>query len=169
MIDWKLAEQLWNNIETEKLMVKRTYSKEYNEEPEQKKFDLPTEKEHLLQVTNVFTKDDNPFKNGLPDDIVSAQLEVVGGDETGRTLLCRLSLDEMSKGFFATRVFLKGIGEPYKGNGLEVDTDRWIGRQAYATVVHNGDYANIDQFNFDKKIEQYKKPVINAEDINWTD
>ena len=154
-------------------MVKRTYSKDYNEEPEQQGFEKPSEKEHLFNVTDLFTSDDNPFEKGLPEDIVAAKLEVVGGDEEGRTILQRLNLAEDGKGFFATRLFLKAIGEPYKGGGLKLDTDRWIGRQFYATVVHNGQYANISEYNFDKKIEQYKppigdaKPVLDPKDIQW--
>jgi hypothetical protein len=153
-------------------MVKRTYSKYYNEEPEQAKFDLPSEKEHLFQVTDVITfEDELGTKLRLDPDTVSVKLEVVGGEEQGRTLLQRLSLDENWKGFFATRLFLKAIGEPYKGAGLEIDTDRWIGRQVYATVVHNGKFANIDQYNLEKRIEQYKspieKPITDPADIKW--
>ena len=44
--------------------MKRTYTMS-NEEPENAKFEKPSEKQHLLQVTNVFTSTDNPFKNGL--------------------------------------------------------------------------------------------------------
>ena len=144
-------------------------------EPEEIKRELPSQKEHLLQVTNVYTPDDNPFENGLPKDTVSAQLEVVGGDEEGRTLLSRMTLDENGKGFWATRLFLKAIGEPHKGKGIEMDTDRWIGRQLYATVKHNGQYANIADYNFDKPVEQYKAPVGNPggitdpKDIQWQD
>lgn len=153
-------------------MVKRTYNFD-DSEPEGKKFDLPSPKEHLFQVTNIYMKGDNPFKNGLPDDIVTVKCEVVGGDEEGRTLLQRLSLDESAKGFFATRIFLKAIGEPHKGQ-VEIDTDRFVGRQFYATVVHNGQYANIDQYNFDKPVEQYKPPInpggaLKPEDIVWSD
>lgn len=140
-------------------MVKRTYSKDYQEEPDDKKFDLPSEKEHLFQVVEVFDNGNNPFEKGLDLDTVCAKCEVVGGDEEGRALLQRSTLDETHKGFFATRLLLKAIGEPYKGNGLEIDTDRWVGRQFYATVVHNGKYANISEYNYDKVIEQYKAPV----------
>lgn len=157
-------------------MVKRTYTKDYNEEPEQQAFEKPSEREHLFQVTDIYTTDDNPFEKGLPQDIVSVKCEVVGGDEEGRTILQRLNLDENGKGFWATRIFLKAIGEPYKGNGLEIDTDKWAGRQFYATIVHNGQYANIGEFNFDKKIEQvYKEPVkaptgtVDPKDIVWED
>lgn len=154
-------------------MVKRTYSKDYSEEPEQAAFEKPSEREHLFQVTDLFTQDDEmgqKLKLG-PDDI-SVKCEVVGGAEEGRTLLQRLTLDEDGKGFWATRIFLKAIGESYKGNSLEVDTDRFIGRQFYATVVHNGKYANIGEFNFDKKIEQqYQKhvgeTVTDPADIQW--
>lgn len=143
-------------------MVKRTYDLP-EEEPEQKAFDLPSEKEHLFQVTDIFTsQDEMGQKLKLDDNTVSVKCEVVGGDEEGRTLLQRLTLDQDHKGFFATRIFLKAIGQDYKGNGLTIDTDMWVGSQFYATVVHNGKYANIHEYNFDKRIEQKNKPVVNA-------
>lgn len=154
-------------------MVKRTVNFK-DDEPEQKKFDMPSETEHLFQVTDVYTSQENPFKDSVPEDIAIVKLEVVGGPEEGRTLLNRLSLDEGWKGFFATRLFLKVIGEQYKGLGVEIDSDRWIGRQFYAEVVHNVSngktYANIGQYNFDKKVEQVKfDPVATkkGEDITW--
>lgn len=147
--------------------MKRTVNMGENE-PEQKKFDLPSEKEHLFQVTDIITGDDElGHKLKLDENTVSVKCEVVGGDEAGRTLLNRCSLDQQSKGFFATRIFLKGIGEPHKGQGIEIDTDRWIGRQFYATIVHNGTYANISEFNFEKKIEQQYQPVSDKKDIQW--
>lgn len=132
-------------------------------EPEQKAFDLPSEKEHLFQVVD-----------WLPDfaedpDVVFAKLEVVGGNEEGRTMLNRMTLNDEAKGFWATRLFLKAIGEQYKGTNFEVDTDHWIGRQFYATVVHNGKYANIKEYNFEKKVEQFDKPIAPPKDeIAWS-
>lgn len=153
-------------------MVKRTYNLDDNE-PEQKAFDLPSAKEHLFQVVDVFDINNQVGNMKLDDNTVAAKCEVVGGEEEGRTLLQRMSLDENWKGFFATRLFLKAIGESYKGAGLEIDTDRWIGRQFYATVIHNGKYANIKEFNFEKKIEQVSKPMPGAvndpKDIQWQD
>lgn len=149
-------------------MVKRHYNLPESE-PEQGSFDLPSQKEHLFQVTDLYTCDENPFPKGLDPDIVCAKCEVVGGEEEGRTLLQRLTLDDTAKGFFATRIFLKAIGEEHKGQ-IEIDTDRWIGRQFYATVKHNGKYANIDSYNYDKKIEQtYKNPggVTEPEEVKW--
>lgn len=133
-------------------------------EPEKAEFDRPSKKEHLFQVTDVFTnQDEMGQKLKLDDSTISIKLEVVGGDEEGRTLLNRLNLDEKSKEFWATKLFLKAIGELYKGDNLEIDTDRFIGRQFYADVVHNGKYANINGYNFEKKIEQqYKAPVSDA-------
>lgn len=144
-------------------------------EPEKLEFEMPSAKEHLLQVVDIIDNSgDNKFH--LDDNTVIAKLEVVGGEEEGRTMLCRLSLDDSWKGFFATRLFLKAIGEEYKGS-ITIDTDRWSGRQFYANVVHNESkgktYANIDTFNFDKVVEQPKKreigAVVNAEDIAWND
>lgn len=154
--------------------MKRTYTKDYNDEPEQAKFDLPSEKEHLFQITDIYTiSDEMGQKLKLDNDSVSVKLEVVGGEEEGRTLLQRLTLDENAKGFFATRLFLKALGMDYKGTGLIVDSDLWVGLQLYATVIHNGKYANVNQYNFDKKIDQkpqqIKNPdgVVNPSDISW--
>lgn len=172
MIDWKLAEELWNKPYKpsepikEQEMVKRSYNLDENE-PDVKKFDMPSAKEHLFQVTDVYTAQDNPFAKGLPDDVVAVKLEVVGGDEEGRTMLNRIALDETAKGFFATRLFLKAIGEAHKG-AIELDSDRWIGRQFYATVVHNGQYANIKEYNFDKVITQTASSAVkDVKDIAW--
>lgn len=152
-------------------MVKRNYQMDDNE-PEEKKFDLPSEKEHLLQVVDIFTSDDEVGqKLGLDDNTVSVKLEVVGGDEEGRTLLNRCNLEQTEKAFYFTRMFLKAIGEPYKGV-FDIETDRWVARQFYATVKHSGKYANIDHYNFDKKIEQvYKEPIKTTDpsDIAWDD
>lgn len=156
-------------------MVKRIYNLDENE-PDQKEFLKPSPKEHLFQVTDVITYlDEFGEKLGLDENTVCVKLEIIGGEEEGRTLLQRLSLDEGWKGFFATRIFLKAIGEPYKGASLGLDSDRWIGRQVYATVVHNTSkgktYANIDTYNFDKKIEQVFKPtgqtVTDPSQVKW--
>lgn len=168
-------------------MVRRTYGNIPDDEPEQMKFELPSEKEHCFQITDVFTaEDETGQKMSLDENTVLAKCEVCGGDEEGRTLLNRCSLDENWKGFFATRLFLKAISQPYKGDGIVIDTDDWIGRQFYATVVHNknkaGDktYANIGEFNFEKLVAQKQpwEPIntpepgtgnkpVNASDIQW--
>ena len=125
-------------------MVRRSYDLQ-DEEPN-KSFPLPSEVvEHCFMVSDVFLTSD--------ENVVRVKLEVCGGDEEGRSILNRLTLDENGKGFFATRIFLKAIGEPYKGKGVKLDTDNWIGRQFYATVLHNGKYANLDQVNFEKKVD----------------
>jgi len=152
-------------------MVKRSANCPDNE-PEQATFDLPSEKEHLFTVSNLYTSDENPFHSGLPNDIVVVKSEVTGGNEEGRTVLTRLTLDDQAKGFFATRLFLKAIGEPHKGN-IEIDTDKWQARQYFATVVHNGKYANIDEYNFEKKVDNVVPKSLNPssvkdpKDIAW--
>lgn len=158
-------------------MVKRSYNLPADE-PDSKDFKMPSVKEHLFQITDVFTnQDETGRKFNLDDNTVIAKCEVVGGEEEGRTLLQRCSLDQEWKGFFATRLFLKAIGEQYKGD-LDIDTDRWIGRQFYATVVHNESkgktYANIDMFNFDNLVEQVvlsgnanKQGYVPADALPW--
>lgn len=122
-------------------------------DPAQKSFARPSEREHLFQVSDVFTfEDEMSEKLNLNPDTVSVECEVVGGEEAGRTILIRLSLDANWKGFFMTRLFLKAINQPYRGE-IEIDTDEFQGRQFYATVKHEGTYANIDKFNFDKIVE----------------
>ncbi len=123
-----------------------------NEEPEQRRFELPSEGEHKFQVVDIIDNDD--------PNLAITKLEVAEGDEVGRSLLHRVSFDSEWKGFFLTRLFLKAVGEPYKGDGINMDSDNWVGRSFYATIVHNKSeangktYANIDQFNFDKVVEQ---------------
>lgn len=149
-------------------MVKRSYVGLPQEEPDSSPaFDLPSEREHLFQVTDIVTYDTElGVKLKLDENTVSVKCEVVGGEEAGRTLLQRLSLDQSWKGFFATRLFLKAIGEDYKGD-ISIDTDMWCGLQFYATVVHNGKYANIKEYNFDKQIKQAVKEVKSPNDIAW--
>jgi hypothetical protein len=159
-------------------MVQRT-ARASNDEPEQKSFDLPSEKEHLFQVVDVYDFDNNPYNFDLGPDEVIAKCEVVSGEESGRTLLNRMSLTSEWKGFFATRLFLKAIGEPYKGDEFPIDTDNWQARQFYATVVHNKSktdkvYANIKEFNLDKIVDQAPVPKIESaptskpeEEIAW--
>jgi len=153
--------------------MKRSFQTE-DKEPTESNFKIPSVKEHLFQVTDV-----NPLveAGGENPDIQIVKLEVVGGDEEGLTLLNRVNLDPTWRGFYFTILFLKAIGEPYKGQ-FETDTDRWCGRQFYATVKHSPSkdgtktYANIDTYNFDKKVEQVfqaKNPdgVKSPEEILW--
>lgn len=156
--------------------MKRTYNTDDNE-PEAGSFKIPSEKEHLFQVTDV-----NPLvtPSGEDENIQIVKLEVLGGDEEGLTMLNRVNLDPDWKGFGFTRMFLKAIGEPYKG-AFELDVDNWVGKQFYATVKHTPSkdgtktYANIGEYNFDKPVEQYKAPVseikhtIDPKDIAWND
>ncbi|MFH1289972.1 MAG: hypothetical protein ABIH92_01040 [Nanoarchaeota archaeon] len=136
-------------------------------EPDQKSFELPSEKEHCFFVVDILDDID-------PDpDVIHVKLEVVEGEEAGRTLLNRLNLDENFKGFFAVRLFLKAIGLPHKGK-VEIDTEDFIGRQFYATVRHSADgkYANIDQYNFEKIVEQPQLPKTEEkekddEEVEW--
>ena len=137
-------------------MVQRN-AKGNNEEPEQKKFEMPSQKEHLFQVVEVYDQRNSPGKMELDADTVCAKLEVCGGDEEGRTMLNRMTLDDDGKGFWATKLFLKSICEPYKceeGKKFPIDTDNWAGKQFYATVVYNKGFANIKEYNFDKMVEQ---------------
>lgn len=155
--------------------MKRTYNLP-DTEPTESNFKIPSEKEHLFQIVDVI---DNTSELGqklkLDDDSVSVKLEVCGGDESGLSLLQRLTLDDNNKGFFATRIFLKALGYDYKGKELIIDTNMWVGCQFYATVVHNGKYANIKEYNFDKKVDNsgvsrassQQSSLLDPKDIQW--
>ena len=151
-------------------MVRRTVNMGENE-PEQKVFEIPSEGEKLFQVVDVYDKDTQIGRMSLDDNTVCVKCEVAIGDELGRSLLMQLSLDPTWKGFFATRLFLKAIGEPHKGDKVDIDTDEWCGRQFFAEVVHNGKYANIKEYNFEKcaGIKQTVNPfgVTNPKDVAW--
>lgn len=139
-------------------MVQRNANADDNE-PEQSDFERPSEKEHLFQVADIFDQQNCPEKMTIDDpDIVVAKLEIVGGEEAGRTLLNRCTLDDNQKAFYYTRMFLKAIGEKYKGKEFPIDSDNWQGKQFYATVKHDGKYANIDQYNFEKLIDNTVGP-----------
>ena len=154
-------------------MVKRTVNAP-DTEPDQASFDRPSEGENLFQIVEVYDyTSEMGAKLKLDQDTVSAKAEVVGGDEEGRSLLIRTSLDDKWKGFFATRLLLKAIGLPHKGQ-IEIDTDAWVGRQFYATVAHDGKYANIDSYNFDKLVDNSSVPTgLSGEkeddEVNWND
>lgn len=139
-------------------------------EPEESNFKIPSEKEHLFQISD--------FSYDTDADVIIVRCEVVGSDEEGLSILHRVNINDQWKGFYFTRLFLKAIGEEYKGS-FDIDESRWQARQFYATVVHNKSkdgsktYANIKEYNFDKKIEQqYKAPVGELKnndnnDIKW--
>lgn len=154
-------------------MVKRNVSTR-NDEPEQSSFEMPSEGEHLFQVVDLFDSGYDGNKFNLDEDTVIVKCEVVGGEEEGRSLLNRTSLDPQWKGFFATRLFLKAVGLEYKGD-FSIDTDEWIGRQFYATVIHNESkgkmYANIETFNFEKVVDNSGAPKSEKipEEIAWDD
>ncbi len=127
-------------------MVRKTATAE--NEPEESNYEHPSEGEHLFQVVDI-------LENISTDpDIVHAKLEVVGGGEEGRSILNRCCLDDSSKAFYFTRMFLKVLGCEYKGTDFPIDSDEWIGRQAYGRVEHDGKYANVVEWNFDKIVEK---------------
>ena len=147
-------------------MTKRTVSAP-DTEPEQRTFELPSaDTEHRFQVVDMWT--DNSDSN-----VIITKCEVAEGEELGRSLLHRVNQDSEWKGFFLTRLFLKAIGEPYKGE-FTIDDDNWIGKEFYSTVTHNvgnngKTYANIDKYNFDKVIPvdtQIEKKE-GSEEVAW--
>lgn len=137
-------------------------------EPEESNFKLPSEKEHLLQISDFWYDDKNT-------DIIVTKLEVVGGDEEGLSLLHRVNTDDKDKGFYYTRLFLKAIGESYKG-AFDINENNFPGKQFYATIKHSKSrdgsktYANVDQYNFSKVIEQVKITPVEqkkSDEIAW--
>lgn len=152
--------------------MKRSYHTE-DKEPESN-FKLPSEGEYLFQVTDV-----NPLvePSGENENIQIAKIEIIGGEFEGISILNRCNLLQDEKSFYFTRMFLKAIGEPYKGD-FDIDPDRWVSRQFYATIKHTKSkdgtktYANINEYNFDKVVEQPVKSInpggiTDPKDIAW--
>lgn len=153
--------------------MKRNYTTD-DQEPTESNFKLPTEGEKLFQVIDI-----NPAvtPSGNDENIQVVKLEIIGGDDNGLSILNRVNLNPDEKAFYFARLFLKVIGEPYKGQ-FEINTDNWQARQFYATVKHTDSkgkkYANISEYNFTKVVEQpfkVKNPdnVTTPEDIAWND
>lgn len=119
-------------------MVKRTYNLEDNDP--QKSYPIVPVGEHKFQVTDITDTNDI--------DIVSVKCEVISENGTAISLIHRINLNENNKFFWLTRVFLKCIGEPCRGNNVTIDTDAWVGRQFTGIVKHSDDnkYANIKEF-----------------------
>ena len=134
-----------------------------DKEPTQANFALPSEGEHLLQVVEIMYEMST-------DAYATVKLEIaeVDSDELGVSMLHRVSFNQEWNGFFMTQLFLKAIGEPYKGE-FDIDTNNWAGKRFYATIKHNEGkngrtYANIDKFNFDKKVPEL--PEINESELD---
>lgn len=136
--------------------MKRSVNAPENE-PEANKFAPPSEGVHSFQIIDVNEDKNNP-------DIVFVKMEVCSALDNGRSISNRINLDENSKGFFATRLLLKAIGEPYKGS-IDIDTDMWVGKTLVATIVHNKvekngtikTYANIGEYLFEQPVEVAEK------------
>ncbi len=130
-----------------------------DDEPKQNVFLMPSIGEHSFQVMDV-------NQDKVNADLVLVKLEVCSAFEKGRSILHRISLDDSWRGFFTTRLFLKAINEPHKGD-VSIDTDNWIGRSFVASVKHvenkekTKTYANIDTFNFDAVAEIAAEPSGN--------
>lgn len=136
-------------------------------EPTESNFPLPKECEHLFQVID-------GWEDKNDSDVHVAKLEIIGGEDKGKSILHRLNTNDQLKSFYYTRLFLKSISEPYKGE-FDINTDNFIGKQFYATIKINGKYANIDQYNFDKKVDNsgvsrassQQSSLLDPKDIQW--
>lgn len=134
-------------------------------------FEKLPEGEYKFQITNWTTerKDGSTLETKVGDPMVQITCEVVdNGKYDGRKVWHNVILYRPNspsiKGMWSTRVFLKCIGEPHEGD-IEVDPDNWIPRQFKATIKHNGDYTNIDQFIYEEESEA--KKATGHDDIAW--
>lgn len=145
-------------------MVKRNMNCS-DDEPQGKTFELPSVGIHSFRVVDVKENENDP-------NLVLVKLEVCDGAEMGRSILHRVNLDVDFKGFFFTRLFLKAIGEQYKGS-FDVDTDMWLGKVFSATIKHSKSadgtktYANIDKFEFDVVATVGEPTTKEPEEVAW--
>lgn len=92
--------------------------------------------EYLVEIIQ---KEDSKTKDNQ-DPMINIVLEVHKGDFKGRRLYDRiiLSENELSPAWkirWRAKMFLKAIGEEHKGNVFEWDSDRWVWRRCWASVV----------------------------------
>ena len=145
-------------------MVKRNMNCS-EEEPKNNIYELPSVGVHSFRVVDVQENKDD-------DTLLRVKLDVCNGAEYGRSILHRVNLDDQWKGFFFTRLFLKAIGEPYKGS-FSVDTDMWIGKVFSASVKHTPSkdgtktYANIDKFEFDIPATVGEPTAEEPKEVSW--
>lgn len=138
-----------------------------NDEPIKTEFQNPSEGQHCFKVVEVFDSGSLKFK--LDDETVMVKLVVCEGDEKGRNIFHRLSLNSEWSGFFMTRLFLKAIGQNYKGN-IEINTSNWKDKKFFGTVIHNPSkdgkkiYANINDYNFEKTFAEIKQELSPEEE-----
>lgn len=150
-------------------MVKFSYHTE-DKEPTETNFKIVSEGEHLFQVVDT---NGTVLPSSVDESIQLVRLEVVGGNDNGLSILNRVNLNGDDRAFYFTRLFLKAIGEPYKGQFF-VNTENWIGRQFYAFVKHTKSkdgtktYANISEYNFNKIVEK-PKTITDPSEIQWKD
>ena len=157
-------------------MVTRTGSGDG--ETKQSSFQLPSEGvNHLFQITEVYDFENQHPKISLGENNTVLKLKVVGGEEAGRTMLHWVNLDDKWNGFFSTQLFLKAIGEPYKGEDFPIDTGNWQARRFLSNVTHsvsekNGKtYCNIGEYDIDEslKIKQLDGATTTTDDIEWSE
>ncbi len=138
-------------------MVKRTVNMP-DEDPSEKSYPVVPVGEHKFRIIDVLPTDDV--------DTVSCKLEVISDSAKEMSMLHRTSISEKNKFFWLTRLLLKCIGEPCRGN-VEIDTDAWIGRTFTGRVEHSGKYANIREFIYKDEPQVPSKEQHNGKDIQW--
>lgn len=139
---------------------------------------LPEGIEYLFQITDYkeTNKDggDLVTKNG--DPMVNVTLEVVEPEQyAGKKVwhnVCFFQPNSPSiKGIGMTRHFLHCIGKTWEGD-LSADPSSWVPRRLKATVIHNGDYVNLDEIILDESLfgtahAKVEKKVTDPKDIAW--
>jgi hypothetical protein len=140
---------------------------------------LPTG-EYVFQITDFkeTDKQGNDLVTKAGDPKISLTLEVITPEEyAGRKVFHNLNFylptSPSIKGIGMTRHFLHCCNLPYEGD-LDTDPNEFIGAKVRATVVHNGDYVNLDNVMLDeslfgnKAVAKVDAPVT-VESLEWSE
>lgn len=154
-------------------MSRYTLNKSEHDEP--KKFELLPKGSYVFQIIDYkeTDKDGNVLVSKAGDPKISLMLEVVAPDEhVGRKVFHNLVFyrpeSPSIKGIGMTRHFLKCAGLPYQGD-LDCDPQEFLGKRIRATIIHNGEYANLDKVEIDESLSVKNNVDVPATpaDVAW--
>lgn len=135
-------------------------------------FEKLPEGEYIFQVTDYKENDKNgnPAVSKAGDPMINLTLEVLTpaefeGKKIWHNVIFFQAGSPSIKGIGMTRHFLHCCNLPWEGD-LETDPNDFIGAKIRATVIHNGDYVNLDKIIIDESL--WTNTVVNTQTVPTT-
>jgi hypothetical protein len=134
------------------------YKLNKSEHDEGGNFEKLPEGEYVFQITDFKENDKNgnPAVTKAGDPMVNLTLEVLTpvefeGKKIWHNVIFFQATSPSIKGIGMTRHFLHCCNLTWEGD-LETDPNDFIGKKIRATVIHNGDYVNLDKIIMDETL-----------------